>query len=253
MVNFERRVAVQFAVFPLRVFDYVHRAGWEGLLRIRRPYKPTRRLSLRRSRHFVWAPQTPTSCFRLVVQKSVLAVRIHLAPPTSLYLRGLWARCRCPAAGRCRWRGCGWPDRRGPAPRRRSSADQLIARAGVGAMADASAFRLPAQVERVTRPRIAATRMRQRGPRSRIRWKPCQRVPSSGPVLDPESRRLFRTERAAFRRASTSLHWRRSRASVRSPLVGFCCRYCALPPRSWGLHPDREIDDRPTIGPNLFL
>src|ERR1700674_639811 len=39
---------------------------------------------------------------------------------------------RCPAAGRCRWRGCGWPDRRGPAPRRRSSADQLIARAGVG-------------------------------------------------------------------------------------------------------------------------
>src|SRR5437899_2302040 len=33
-----------------------------------------------------------------------------------------WARCRCPAAGRCRWRGCGCPDRRGPAPRRRSSA-----------------------------------------------------------------------------------------------------------------------------------
>src|SRR3989454_314207 len=29
---------------------------------------------------------------------------------------------RCPAAGRCRWRGCGCPDRRGPAPRRRSSA-----------------------------------------------------------------------------------------------------------------------------------
>src|SRR5256886_5698727 len=26
-----------------------------------------------------------------------------------------WARCRCPAAGRCRWRGCGCPDRRGAA------------------------------------------------------------------------------------------------------------------------------------------
>ena len=38
----------------------------------RRPYKPTRRLSLERSRHFVWAPPTPTSCCRLVVQKSVL-------------------------------------------------------------------------------------------------------------------------------------------------------------------------------------
>jgi hypothetical protein len=46
----------------------------------RRPYKPTRHLSLRRSRHFVGAPQIPTSCFRLVVQKSVLAVRIHLPP-----------------------------------------------------------------------------------------------------------------------------------------------------------------------------
>ena len=56
-----------------------------------RPYKPTRRLSLRRPRHFVWAPQTPTSCFRLVVQKSVLAVRIHLAPPLSLHLQGFSA------------------------------------------------------------------------------------------------------------------------------------------------------------------
>ena len=33
-----------------------------------------------------------------------------------------WARCRCPAAGRCRWRGCGCPDRRGAALRRRSLA-----------------------------------------------------------------------------------------------------------------------------------
>jgi hypothetical protein len=33
-----------------------------------------------------------------------------------------WARCRCPAAGRCRWHGCGCPDRRGRAPRRPSSA-----------------------------------------------------------------------------------------------------------------------------------
>ena len=33
-----------------------------------------------------------------------------------------WPRCRCPAGGRCRWRGCGCPGRRGPAPRRRSSA-----------------------------------------------------------------------------------------------------------------------------------
>ena len=31
-------------------------------------------------------------------------------------------RVPMPAAGRCRWRGCGCPDRRGPAPRRRSSA-----------------------------------------------------------------------------------------------------------------------------------
>jgi hypothetical protein len=48
-----------------------------------RPYKQTRRLSLGRSRQFVWAPRVSDTCCSLIVQKSVPAVRIHLAPPTS--------------------------------------------------------------------------------------------------------------------------------------------------------------------------
>jgi hypothetical protein len=48
-----------------------------------RPYKPTLRLSLGRSRHFVWAPAPDITLSSGLFRKSVLAVRIHVAPPTS--------------------------------------------------------------------------------------------------------------------------------------------------------------------------
>jgi hypothetical protein len=64
--------------------DVVHRTRGGSLLRMLPPYKPTRRLSLGRARHFVWAPRTPTSCCRLVVQKSISGVRIPLALPRRL-------------------------------------------------------------------------------------------------------------------------------------------------------------------------
>src|SRR5437016_7832839 len=53
------------------------------------------------------------------------------SPPSSIRVRALChpdpengpnVRYLLPAAGRYRWRGCGCPDRRGPAPRRRSFA-----------------------------------------------------------------------------------------------------------------------------------
>jgi len=45
--------------------------------------KPTRRLSLRRSQQFVWAPLNPIFLLWSDCSENVPAVRIHLAPPSS--------------------------------------------------------------------------------------------------------------------------------------------------------------------------
>ncbi len=62
---------------------------WKVSFECCRPYKLTRRLSLERSGQFVWVPRTPTSSGRLIVQKSVPAVRIHLRSANESWSLGI--------------------------------------------------------------------------------------------------------------------------------------------------------------------